>query len=147
LAPAGRGFDFGPIQRDGAHLQEAHVAGEGQELPEAGGDQRGVFAPEVGDRIVVGMQVGAQVAHGEVLVGGALDLARAHDPVAVAVDEDGQHHPGRVLGIARAAVVDLRAGEVEFLHDFPHEGRASRAMTSGYGPAGPASGVFIFTNG
>ncbi len=42
-----------------------------------------------------------------------MDLAAGEGARGVAVDEQGEHHAGRILGGARAALVDARGGEVE----------------------------------
>ena len=52
------------------------------------------------------MRVGAEVTHGHVAVGGALDAAAAEGAVGVAVDEQREHHRRRELRVAAAAVVD-----------------------------------------
>ena len=52
------------------------------------------------------MRVGAEVTHGHVAVGGALNAPAAKSAVGVAVDEQREHHRRRELRVAAAAVVD-----------------------------------------
>lgn len=55
--------------------------------------------------------VGAEVTHGQITVGGAFDAAAAEETVGVAIDQQREHHVGRVLLVAAALVVDGEAAE------------------------------------
>ena len=57
--------------------------------------------------VVVGMGVAADKTHGDVLPGGALDAAGTEEAGGIAINEQAEHHGGRVLGVAGAAAVDL----------------------------------------
>ena len=67
------------------------------------------------------MGVGAEEAHGHVAVRGGLDGARAEPARGVGVDEQGEHHRGRILFAARAALVDAEVGGGDLLHGFEHQ--------------------------
>ena len=69
--------------------------------------RRLVLATKRADRIVIGMQVGAEEAHGHITVRGGLDRARAEPSGGVAIDEQGEHHRGRILFTACAAMVHM----------------------------------------
>ena len=53
------------------------------------------------------MLIGAEVTHGHVAVGRRFDRPGAKAARGVAVDEQSQHHPGRILFAARALVIDV----------------------------------------
>jgi len=104
---------FRPIQADRAHLGHLELPGRAEDMRKGVVQQGSVFAAKFADRVVVGVMVGRQVAHREVLVGQRFDLARAEGAGGVAVDEHGQHHRGRILRAAAVAFVDARPRAVE----------------------------------
>ena len=110
---AGVGHDFGAIKGDGADFEQFEFAGEEEGFEEGFLDEGVVFAAEGADGIVVGMGVGADEADGEVLIGGVFDAAGAEQAGGVAVDEEGEHHGGRELGIAGAPLVDAAMVEAQ----------------------------------
>ncbi len=67
------------------------------------------------------MSVGGEVKHGDVAVGGPLDFARAEDSVAVAVNEEGEHHVGRHLRTTAATLIDVEVVERKALGGFNDE--------------------------
>ena len=67
------------------------------------------------------MSVGGEVAHGHVAIGGPLDAAGAEDAVGVAVEEQGQHGVGRILGVAGALVVHGEGGQGQAVHGLDDE--------------------------
>ena len=69
------GHDFGTVDRDGAYFEQFEFAGQEEGFEEGFLDEVVVFAAEGADRIVVGVEVGADEADGEVLVGGVFDAA------------------------------------------------------------------------
>lgn len=65
-----------------------------------------VLATEGADGGMAGMQVAAaDVANHHVFVGGILDHPRREAPRGVAIDEQGKHHAGWILFVARSALV------------------------------------------
>ena len=67
------------------------------------------------------MRVRAQVAHGHIAVGRALDAAAAESAVGVAVDEQGEHHRRRERRVAAAAVIDGEGAQRQPLDGFDDE--------------------------
>ena len=67
------------------------------------------------------MGIGAEEAHGDVLPGGALDAAGADEAGGIAINEQAEHHGGRVLGVAGAATVDLDVSERDRGDGLDHE--------------------------
>jgi hypothetical protein len=57
-----------------------------------------VADPEPGDGHMIGGAVGGQDPKGDVFLAAAFDLAGGADPGAVAIQEHGQQHPGRIGG-------------------------------------------------
>lgn len=53
-----------------------------------------------------GVDVGGEITHGNIAVGGSLDFSRTENPVAVVVIEKGEHHVRWQLGAAAAPVVN-----------------------------------------
>ena len=64
---------------------------------------------------MVGVGVGAEVAHGDISVAGAFDLSAGENACAVGVNQKGEEHGGWELFAAGAAVVDLGRGGVDGL--------------------------------
>jgi len=118
---AGVGHDLGAINGDGAQFEEFEFAGEEEGFEEGFLDEGVVFAAEGADGIVVGMGVGADESDGEVLAGGVFDAAGAEQAGGVAINEEGEHHGGRELGIPGAAVVDAVVVEVQGRHGINHK--------------------------
>ena len=108
---AGAGADVGAVEAHAAELEQAQFARQLEHIDEGGGHGLEVVAAEGADGVVIGMGVGAEVAHGQVAVGGALDAAAAEDAVGVAVDEQGEHHRRRELRVAATAVVDREGAQ------------------------------------
>jgi len=71
---------------------------------------------------MVGMPVRADVAHGDITPRCLLDPAAREDPVAVAIQEQGQQHVRMVLLITTSPLVD------EKLADWHHRGRFDREV-------------------
>ena len=95
--------------------------GQLQHRHERGAERRAVGGAKVADRGVIGVMVGAKEAHGHVAVSGRLNRARAKPTGGVTVYEQGQHHGGRVLLAARAAMVDVKVAQRDLLHGIQNE--------------------------
>ena len=121
LIDGGVGFQVGAVQRDIAELQQFQFAGELQHIHKALPEGFEVLAPELADRVVVGMGPRAQVTDRHVTVSGSLDLARGEQAVGVTVDQQRQHHVGRELLVAGAPMVDAKTLQREPLHGLNHE--------------------------
>ena len=104
---AGVGEDFSAVDGDGAELEQLEFAGQLEGFEEAFGEERAVLPAKGAEGVVVGIGVGAEEAHGDILPGGALDAAGDEEAGGIAINEQAEHHGGRVLGVAGAAAVDL----------------------------------------
>ena len=112
---AGVGEDFGAVDGDGdvADLQHAGVGGEFEDLMKGVGEEVFVFAAELADRVVVGVGVAGEEAHGDVFVGERLDAATGEGACRVTVNQQTEHHGGWVLGAAGAALGGVRSAQVQ----------------------------------
>jgi len=120
------GQDLGAVQREGhlAHAQHFHPRRDFEHLMKAAFEQRAIFPPERADAVVVRMPVRAQQPHGDILVREPLDAPAAKRAARIAVDEQPEHHRGRILLAARAVVVDARRAHIQQphrLHDEMHQ--------------------------
>ena len=115
---AGIGQNLGAVDGHGevAHLQHAGPRREFEHLVEGGTQQVLVLAPELTDRIVVRVGVGAEVAHGDVLISERFDAAAGEGARGITVDQEAEHHGGGLLGAAGAALVDPRQAQVQRHH-------------------------------
>lgn len=105
LVTGGVGLDFGAVYGDLAHGFETELPRELEHFNEAFANELLVLPTKGANCVMIGMGVGGDVAHCNVSVGCSLDLARAGDPVAIAVDEQCQHHRGRILFATTTAMV------------------------------------------
>ena len=106
LVLGGAGFEVRAVQAHAAQLEQLQLARQFQHIDKRAGHRLQVVAPESADRVVIGMRVGAQVAHGHVAVGGPLNAPAAEEAVGVAVDEQREHQVRRELLVAAALVID-----------------------------------------
>jgi hypothetical protein len=107
-----------------ADLQAPGVRGALQHPGEAAFEQRVVLAPERAEAVVVRMGVSTQEAHRHAVGGQALDLAAGKRASGVAVNQQCEHHGGRILRIPAAALVDPSRARVQRgdgLHDEMHQ--------------------------
>ena len=114
LVRRGRGPELGAVEGERAELDQAGLLTEPQSLHEQLGQRLEVAAAKAGDRAVVGVLVGAQHAHGDIAVGGLLELARGGRGGGVAVDQELQHQArvvGRVPPLSLVRGIDR--GEIE----------------------------------
>ena len=102
-------------------FQHAAQCGQFQDLREGAGEQRAVLAAESAKRVVIGVRVGAEQAHRDIFVTGALDLAARKHAGRVTVDEQTEQHPRRILLAAGAAFIDRRRARVDRLHRIDHK--------------------------
>ncbi len=112
---AGVGKDLGAVDGDGdvADLQNFGTGGEFENLMEGFRKQVLVFAAEFADRVVGGMGVAGEEAHGDVLKCERLDAPAGEGASRVTINEQAQHHGGRVLGVTRAALIGPRTTQVQ----------------------------------
>jgi hypothetical protein len=103
-------------QGDVADPQDLRQDRAVEDAPEGCFQQFLVLAPELADRIVVGMGVGAEIAHGHVLVGKGFNAPAGEGAGGIAVEQQTEHHAGRILRAAGAAVVGPGGGQVEQAH-------------------------------
>ena len=111
---AGVGVDLRAVEADRSHLQHAHLARKQQHADEQPLDLLEKAPPKRGDRVVVGVVVGGDVAERHAIVSRALELAARKHPGGVAVNQNPQQHPGMVrrrpgsaIGADHAAKIDL----------------------------------------
>ena len=83
--------------------------------------QGGVLPAKGAERVVIGVRVGAEHAHGHAVVGGPLDLAAAESARGVAPEEPPEQERRRVLLAAGAAPVHPRRAQVARPHRLQHE--------------------------
>ena len=62
---------------------------------------------------MIGMKVSTEVAHGNIRMGGSLNLPGAKTPGGVTVNEEAQQHPWRILCATGAPVIDGGLAEIE----------------------------------
>jgi hypothetical protein len=112
---AGVGEDLGAVDGDGdiANLQDLGAGGEFEDLMEGGGGRRFVFAAELADGVVVGVGVGGEEAHGDVFKGERFDAATGECAGGIAVNQQAEHHAGRVLGVAGAALIGMCKAQIQ----------------------------------
>ena len=74
---AGVGEDLGAVDSDGnvTDLQNPSAGGEFEDLMKGVGEQFFVFAAKLADRVVVGVSVAGEVAHGDIFKGERFDAA------------------------------------------------------------------------
>ena len=88
-----------------------------KDLQKSSRDRLKIFAPELTDRIVIGMRVAREVANRNTTLSRTLDFTRTEDPVAIKVDQQGQHH---VAASAQNHCL-ARSDEINPLDRFDHE--------------------------
>ena len=121
---AGVGVYLRAVEADRAHLQHAHLARKQQHTDEQPLDLLEKPPPERGDRVVVGVVVGGDVAERHAVVSRPLQFAAGKHPRRIAVNQDAQEHPGRVRRRAGAAISADHAAKIEpvdHLHDKPRQ--------------------------
>ncbi|MFT5407137.1 MAG: hypothetical protein ACI9DF_006009, partial [Verrucomicrobiales bacterium] len=104
-------FDVSAVYGDGSEFEELERCGEFEHTDEGILKGHEVLAAEFADGIVIGMGVASEKTHGDIAMGGTLDLTRGEKSVGIAVDEEREHHVWRELPRACATVVDLKAFE------------------------------------
>ena len=120
---AGAGFNLGAVDAHGANLLEpGTLLRHEQNLHEGFLKEIAVLATEGADGVVVGMQVAAaEIANYHVFVGCVLDHARGEAPSGVAIDEQGKHHAGWILFIARSSLIGAEVFCGESIHRIDDE--------------------------
>jgi len=120
---AGVGQNLGAVGRDGdvAHFQKVQLASHRQHLPQGCRQKLLVLAAETADRVVIRMGVAAEKTHRDIGVGRLLDGAGTERARGVAVAEHTQHHPWRVLLVARASLIHLEVGQRQAVHRIDNE--------------------------
>ena len=116
------GEDFGAVdsERHIAHAQHFDARRRFEHLVKAALEKLLIFHPKSADAVVVGMGVRGEQTHGDVFVGESLDAPTAKRACGVAINEQPEHHPRRILLAAAAAVVDARTAQIQHpdgLHD------------------------------
>ena len=112
----GVGQHLGPVDGhgDASHFEHPAARAQLDDPRETARQQFAIFPAEGANRVVIGMGVGAEQAHGHEIMGRRLDLPAGKDPRGVAVNEQPEQDGWRVLGVAGAALVDPHAAQVEF---------------------------------
>ena len=86
----GVGVNLGAVEADGTQLQELHFLRQFEHLDKNTGKFFEKAPPEGGQRVVVGVAAGAEVAEGDGVVGGPLDLAAGEDAIRIAIDQQAE---------------------------------------------------------
>jgi hypothetical protein len=55
---------------------------------------------------MIGMGIAGQTPHSQIPISRSLDPPAGENPIGITIDQQGQHHRGRVLGIAGAPLID-----------------------------------------
>jgi len=106
---------FGLREFGDAVLAALDFLGNGESVLQRGAIGIFGFLKEFGDLLasVVGVGVSGEETNGDVFIGECFDAAAGESARRVAVDEQAQHHGGRVLGMAGAALVGAGLAQVE----------------------------------
>jgi hypothetical protein len=117
------GQHFGPIDGHGDPTDLEHPAVRRQldGLGKAALQERAILLAKGANRIVVGMGIPAEQPHRHAVVRRPLDLPAGENSRGVAVDEQPQHHPWRVLRVARAPLVDSGRAQIQFFQRVHHK--------------------------
>ena len=121
LAGVGENFCAVHGNRDVPHFQNLRMRSAFKNLMESALDQLFVLAPELADRVMVRVRVRTQIPNRYTVVREPLNLPTRKRPAAVTVNQQSQHHRGRVLRTASTPVVGLRAAHVEQAHRIHHK--------------------------
>jgi len=121
--PARVGVDLRAVQADRPHLQNAHLAGEPEDIDEKLLDVFQEASPKRGDRVVVGMIVGRDETKRHGIVGRPLQLAAGEHARRIAVNQQPQQHPRMIRSRTRAAIGSAHPAEVETVGHFDDEPR------------------------
>jgi hypothetical protein len=113
--------NLGAVQAHRAQFEELHLAREFEDLHEYVGQFVEESATESGERVVVGVEAGGEIAEGDGVVGGAFDPAAGEVAGGVAIDQEAEHDFGVVGGTAAACVGPGQLAEVQFFHGFYDE--------------------------
>jgi len=107
------GLDLGAVHRDGAELDQAHLARQAHDLHEQVREFQQVKCAKVADRAVDGEVACGQHPECHVLVQLARDPAWTEYTRGVAVDQHLDHHDGVERLVARAGLVVARVEGAE----------------------------------
>ena len=111
--PAGVGVDLRAVQRDRAHLQNAHLARQQQDLNEQRLDLCQKPPPERRDRVVVRMIVGGNEAERHAVIGRPLELAARKNARRIPVDQKSEQHRGMIRCRTGAPISPTHRPKVE----------------------------------
>ena len=104
---AGVGLDFGPIHAHRTHFGQAQLLGQLQDADKGRTKCAPIEHPELANRRMIRMEIGAQITNRHIAVGRCFDRPGAKPTGRVTVDQQSRHHRGRILLAAGAAVIDL----------------------------------------
>ncbi len=115
------GANLGAVQAHRAHAQQLHLVRHLQHLDKQLGEFTQKAATKGGQGVVVGVGACGNVAKGDRVEGGPLDLAAGEHACGVAIDQQGEQG-GWVMGLgATASVLAGEARDIESINDFDHE--------------------------
>ncbi len=122
---AGTGLDLGAVSAHGTDLFEAGTfLGHEQYLHENLLEELAILAAEGADGVVIGIQVAAaDVADHHILAGCVLDHTRGEPPSGIAINEQGKHHLGWILFVARPPLIDEKVFRRELVNCVDQEMR------------------------
>ena len=92
LVAAGVSFNLGAIHRDGAQLDQAHLARQSHDLDKQVSELGQVQCAKVADGAVGWKVVGTQHPKRNILMQLLGDLARTEDPGGIGIDQDFDQH-------------------------------------------------------
>ena len=121
--PAGVGVYLRAVQRERAHLQNAHLARQKQHLNEQRLNLFQKPPPERRDGVVVGMIVGGNEAERHAVIGRPLQLAARKNARRIALHQQPEQHRGMIRRRARAAIIPAHRPKVEAVDHLDHKAR------------------------
>ncbi len=123
MAFGGVGVDLGAVQADVAQLQHARGLGQEQDLHKQVFEFGQKRLAEVGDGVMIGMQVASQEAQGERLVRRLLDPPRTAHARGVAVEQQPQQNLWGERLTAACAIAHVQTAQVQLRDDICHKAR------------------------
>lgn len=117
----GVGVQLGAVEADSAELEQLHFTRQLQHLKEDAGQLVEEPLAEAGQGVVIGVTAGGEVAKGERVVSGALDLTVGKGAGGIAIDQQTEEHLGMIGGAAASAINPDERAKIEPFDGFENE--------------------------
>ena len=116
-------MELGAVKTDHAQFEQFHFLGQFQHLHKQAFQFAEKAPPEGGQRVVVRMAAGGNVAEGNRIISRSLQPAAGEDARGVAVHQDRQQG-GRMMRLrASSRVLTDEVGQVQLIDHFDHKPR------------------------